>query len=138
MKQFGTHIYLWIGTNNMSEEDYYQYFKLDYIEEDIYSENYKVCDFCKDIGEKDYDEDFLFTPKPLKKNVPVVSLVKDFFTVDFEKIIKASDDLGIKEANAFFGYATPDAHKENGCLHISKPYKKHYNDLVFIGKFLYC
>jgi hypothetical protein len=137
VKQFGTHIYLWIGINNKSEDEYSQYFKLDYIEGNIYSKKYKVCNFCKDIGEKYYDEDFILTPKPLKKNIPVGLLIKDFFTIDNEKIIKASYAVGIKKANAFFGYATPDAHKEEGCLNISKPYKEYYNELVFIGKFVY-
>jgi glycosylphosphatidylinositol transamidase (GPIT) subunit GPI8 len=137
VKEFGTHIYLWVGINNKSVDDYFQYFNLDYIEENIYSERYKVCDFCKDIGEKYYDEDFILTPKPLSENVPVEVLIKDFFSIEREKIIKTLSDMGIHEANAFFGYATPDARKESSCLHIEKPYKEYYNGLVFVGKFIY-
>ena len=72
------------------------------IQKEIFTvKKYKVCNFCKDIGEKYYDEDFILTPKPLNKNIPIGLLIKDFFTIDNEKIIKASYAVGIKKLMLF-------------------------------------
>jgi len=53
-------IHLWIGTSNRTKEEYQQYFELDYSAEgDFKTPNYKLCQFCKDIGKQWYDEDFI-------------------------------------------------------------------------------
>ena len=49
-------IFLWIGRTSKSQKQFDEYFELDYSED---RQNRKVCGFCKDIGEKWYDEDFI-------------------------------------------------------------------------------
>ena len=134
--KLSTDVYIWIGTTNKNEEEYYKYFEIDY-KEDIDSQSYKPCQFCKDIGEKWYDEDFIFLPEPLEKEVSIEKLLEDSIVLDIGNVIKECHRLGIKKANAMFGYATPDGYSDKSCLHISTPYKNSYNDLKFIGKFLH-
>nr|WP_306309658.1 immunity 22 family protein [Xenorhabdus yunnanensis] len=44
-------VHLWIGSNFSSEDEYMEYFQLDYsVEGDFENPNYKICQFCKDIG----------------------------------------------------------------------------------------
>lgn len=51
-------IHAWVGANFSSEDDYLKYFELDYsVESD--DPAYKVCGFCRDIGVRWYDEDFI-------------------------------------------------------------------------------
>lgn len=51
---------LWIGNNFSSEDDYIRYFELDYSTDgDIDDPDYKICGFCKELGIKWYDEDFI-------------------------------------------------------------------------------
>ena len=48
-------IFLWLGNTYKTEQEFYDYFKLDYSE----NEDKQVCGFCLDIGKKWYDEDFI-------------------------------------------------------------------------------
>jgi len=135
-EEVGTHVYVWIGTTDKDEADYYKYFELDYSYE--YGDKRTIiCGFCKDIGEKWYDEDFAFFPSPLAQAVSIEKLLEDSIILDKENVIERCNALGIKKANTIFGYATPDSYTDEGCLHISQPYKDSYNGLKFIGKFLY-
>ncbi|WP_275389799.1 immunity 22 family protein, partial [Xenorhabdus bovienii] len=53
-------VHLWIGNNFSSEDEYMKYFELDYsVEGNFDDPNYKLCQFCKDIGLQWYDEDFI-------------------------------------------------------------------------------
>ena len=132
----GTHVYVWIGTTCKREEDYYNYFTIDCTYE-IDDPNYKPCGFCKDVGERWYDEDFIFCTPPLKKEVEIAELLNDSIILNKEDVVKKCKEIGIIKANTIFAYATPDDYSEEGCLHISKPYKESYNDLKYIGKFLH-
>lgn len=132
----GTHVYIWIGTTYKSETEYYEYYKLDYTYE-LDDQDYRVCEFCKDVGEKWYDEDFIFLQTPLEKEVNIIDLLEDTIVLDKEHVIQKCNELGIKKANAIFGYATPDDHYKEGCLYLSHPYKDSYNGLKYIGRFLH-
>jgi hypothetical protein len=135
-EELGTHVYVWIGTTDKNEEEYYKYFELN-CEYELDDPNYQVCGFCKDIGEKWYDEDFAFFPPPLEEEVSITELLEDSIVFDKENVVKKCNELGIKKANAMFGYATPDDFTEKGCLHVTAPYKENYNGLRYIGKFFH-
>ena len=53
-------VHVWIGSNHESGSDYLQHFSLDYSTDgDFNDPSYQVCDFCKMIDMKWYDEDFI-------------------------------------------------------------------------------
>ena len=123
--------YLWIGTNFMPIEKYNKYFELDYSTEDLDDPDYKVCDFCKDIGDNWYDEDFLAYPEPLKKEVDIGKLIDKLIFSKLnckQEIINRCHSLGITKANALFFYKASE-------LTLKKPYKENYNGLKYIGIF---
>lgn len=124
-------VHLWIGTNFAPEEEYNAYFELDYSTEgDFESPKYRVCQFCKDIGELWYDEDFIGIIPRLDEEVELDELLVEAAVVDTElkKIKKVCLSLGIKKANAIFWYA-------DGDVTVPKPYKDSYNGLKYIGLF---
>jgi len=135
-EKLNTHDYVWIGSTNKSREEFLKYFELD-CEHELGDPEYIPCGFCRDCGEKWYDEDFLYIEGPLEKEVPIVELLKYAIVSDRDKdkIIQKCNELGISKANTIIGYGTPDDYMENGCFHVSKPYKNSYNGLKFIGKF---
>ncbi len=56
-------VHLWLGVNFTEEEDYMKYFEIDYSSDyEIDDPQYPVCQFCTDIGERWYDEDFWHDP----------------------------------------------------------------------------
>lgn len=122
-------VHLWIGTTEKSEEEYAAYFELDY---SVYLDDptYKVCAFCKDIGQVWYDEDFLGNMPILESAVNLDELLLESATdkSELEKIKKICADLGIEKANALLWYA-------DGTIVVPKPYKKSYNGLKYIGLF---
>lgn len=123
--------YLWIGTNFMPIEKYNKYFELDYSTEDLDDPDYKVCDFCKDIGDNWYDEDFIGYPEPLKKEVDIGKLIDKLISPGLDcrqAIIDKCHSLGITKANALFWYEASE-------LTLKKPYKENYNGLKYIGIF---
>jgi hypothetical protein len=122
--------YLWIGTNFMPVEEYNKYFELDYTEE-LDSPEYKVCPFCKDIGDDWYDEDFIGYPKPLQKEIDVGELIDELISPDADcrqEIIEKCHQLGITKANALVWYKASE-------VELQKPYKENYNQLKYIGVF---
>jgi hypothetical protein len=122
--------YLWIGTNFMPVEEYNKYFELDYTEE-LDSPEYKVCPFCKDIGDNWYDEDFIGYPKPLQKEIDVGELIDKLISPGLEcrqEIIEKCHQLGITKANALVWYKASE-------VELQKPYKENYNQLKYIGVF---
>jgi len=132
------YVYLWIGITEQSEESFLKYFKLDCLEQDIDSPNYKVCSFCRDVGEKWYDEDFQCFHSPLKDHVNVGELLEILYSgVDeneYAKIFSRCKDLGIEKANALFSYTVSD--DENDWLEIIDEQKR-FNDLYYVGRFLH-
>ncbi|MFJ4384682.1 immunity 22 family protein [Pseudomonas sp. NPDC089408] len=120
-------VHVWIGTNFSSEEDYLKYFELDYTQ-DLDDSSYKVCGFCKDIGERWYDEDFIGIIPRKSEEVSLEEILKDA-AVDRDCIedIKAEClRLGITKANAIFWYS-------DGATVISEPLKANYNGLKYVG-----
>lgn len=100
-------VYLWIGSNFSSEEEYMHYFELDYSAEDgIDSPNYRVCEFCKDLGIVWYDEDFIGVIPRFDNNVTLDEVLVDAAVDESEiPLIKAKcEALGINSANAIFWY----------------------------------
>ncbi|EMT5587514.1 TPA: immunity 22 family protein [Providencia stuartii] len=124
-------IHLWIGSNFLPEEQYISYFQLDYsVEGDFDDPNYKICQFCKDVGLKWYDEDFIGIIPRHKEDVSLDDILVDAAVDDSElNIIKEKcNNLGIKKANAIFWYQNED-------FEIKKPIKDFYNGLKYIGLF---
>jgi hypothetical protein len=128
-------VHVWIGTTHQSEEEYYKYFELDYSVECIDDPEYIVCPFCKDIGEKWYDEDFLLAAKPMEQEVPLNKLINEVLIEQSEvnKIIDKCNKIGITKANAIFTYAIC---KYNELTISEESIKESYNGLKYIGLFL--
>lgn len=124
-------VYLWLGITNKSEEEFNQYFELDYSTEgDFDNPNYKVCGFCKDTGQLWYDEDFIgyiwFDEK-----LSITEILEDEAPIDeteWKKIKKICKELGITKANAIIWYS-------DASFEISQPYKDNYCGLQYIGLF---
>jgi hypothetical protein len=123
-------IHLWIGKTEKEEDEYLKYYELDYSTEgDFDDPDYIVCQFCQDIGEKWYDEDFIgiiplfdeeLSIKDILKQVPIAN-------EDIGNVVSKAEE-GIFSGNAVF-YLTDSE------VEIPKPYKVSYNDLSYIGKF---
>lgn len=124
-------IHLWIGKTDKEEDEYLKYFELDYSTEgDFDDPEYEVCQFCKDIGEKWYDEDFIgiiplfnneLSIKEILKQVPIAN-------EEIKNVVSKAEGLGVLSGNAVF-YLTDSE------VELPKPYKSNYNDLRYIGKF---
>jgi len=54
-------VHVWIGISTVDNGTFNEYFKIDYSDpdRDIDDTNYRICEFCKDINEKVYDEDWI-------------------------------------------------------------------------------
>jgi len=121
-------VHIWVGINY--NEDYDEYFNLDYSDNrDIDSPDYKVCRFCKDIGVKWYDEDWIsVTQGPELVDIDV--LLDDDLCVTEEilsVIKKICIEKGFQMANAMFTYTNPNI--------IIEDMNKTYNQLSYIGAF---
>lgn len=124
-------VHLWMGTSHKSEEDYQAYFEIDYSTEgDFDSPDYKVCGFCKDIGEVWYDEDFIGIIDRTKKPVPVADWLTELAidASEHEKVLAICVEKGIAKANAVFWY-------QDASLTLPEPHKNDYNELHYIGVF---
>ncbi|WP_306351431.1 immunity 22 family protein [Flavobacterium sp. '19STA2R22 D10 B1'] len=124
-------VHLWIGSNFSSEENYMEYFKLDYsVEGDFDNPDYKLCGFCKDIGTQWYDEDFIGII-PRQDNEVTLDEILIEAAIDQDEWIsvkKHCDKLGIKKANALFWYQDAE-------LTIDESINNQYNELKYIGVF---
>ncbi|PIT17345.1 hypothetical protein BGI32_02910 [Snodgrassella alvi] len=115
----------------MPVEEYNKYFELDYVAEELDDPDYKVCGFCKDVGNNWYDEDFIGYPKPLKKEIDVGELIDKLISPELDcrqDIIEKCHQLGITKANALVWYKASE-------VALKKPYKENYNGLKYIGVF---
>ncbi|MEB3900375.1 immunity 22 family protein [Pseudomonas putida] len=120
-------VHVWVGTNFSSEVDYLKYFELDH-SVDLDDPAYKVCGFCRDIGIKWYDEDFIGIMPRRAKEVSLDEILMDA-AVDSEHINALKVEclkLGINKANAIFWYS-------DAGTSISKPLKLNYNGLKYVG-----
>jgi len=124
-------IHVWIGTTFTLEKEYQKYFELDYSTKgDFEDPNYKLCGFCKDIGEVWYDQDFIGKIPRFDEEVSLEKILEESSTdpEEWDKIKCACKEFGIEKANAIFWYADRD-------LAVPKPYKEEYNGLKYIGMF---
>ncbi|MBI6783150.1 immunity 22 family protein [Pseudomonas syringae] len=124
-------VHLWVGTNFSSESDYKKYFELDYSTEgDFDDPNYKLCDFCKDVNTKWYDEDFIGIIPRRETEVEIDEILNDAAIDQSERVRAetACKSLGILKANAIFWYADAD-------LVVSPSANNSYNGLSYIGIF---
>lgn len=124
-------VHLWIGTSFRPEEEYMAYFELDYSAEgDFDDPDYKVCQFCKDIGKVWYDQDFIGIIPRLEDEVDLDEVLTEAAVDQNElgKVKKICADYGIIKANAIFWYA-------DGSLVIPTSGQKEYNGLRYIGLF---
>ncbi len=124
-------VHLWIGTTHQPEAKYQRYFEIDYSTEgDLDDPNYKICGFCRDIGEVWYDEDFIGIIPRSETEVSIDEILTEaaIDVADYDDIKSICNALGIEKANAIFWYA-------DASLTISEPYKENYNGLKYIGLF---
>lgn len=117
-------IFLWLGNSTKTEQEFNNYFKLDYSE----NENKEICGFCLDIGKKWYDEDFIGYLK-FPDNTDILEILEEVPINSSEKeiVIKKCNELGLNTANAVYWYS--------GEIETPKS-DKTYNDLNFIGEFM--
>jgi hypothetical protein len=125
-------IHIWIGSSQKTEDEFNEYFELDYSTEgDFDDPKFKICQFCKDIDQKWYDEDFIGILPFYAKEISVAEILKNDIPInsgDLATAVEECNKLGIKMANAVF-YLT-DAE-----VVIKKPYKENYNGLKYIGMY---
>jgi Immunity protein 22 len=130
MKQM-SEIHLWIGKTKKEEEEYLKYFELDYSTEgDFNDPNYIVCQFCKDIGEKWYDEDFMGIIPIFDEELVIKDILKQvpISNDEIDNVVSKAESLGVFLGNAVFYLTDAD-------IDLPEPYKNNYNDLKYIGKF---
>jgi Immunity protein 22 len=122
-------VHLWIGSTFKPKSEYDKYFELDLLN-DIDSPKYVACQFCKDIGDDWYDEDFIGIIPRRKKEIDLSTILIDaaIDQREWPKVMAICADYGITKANAIFWYA-------DGRLKLPKPYKADYNGLRYIGVF---
>ncbi|EOV9543741.1 immunity 22 family protein [Cronobacter sakazakii] len=124
-------VHLWIGNNFSSEDDYMRYFELDYSTDgDTDDPDYNVCGFCRDLGIKWYDVDFIGIIPRENKEVSLYDLLEEAAVDESEKenvksIYYAS---GIQKANALVWYA-------DSALDVKPDPSVSYNGLKYIGLF---
>lgn len=124
-------VHVWIGTNFSPESEYQQYFELDYSTEDGFDDpDYRICGFCKDVGVKWYDEDFIGIIARRDQEVTVDDILQDapIDASDWARAKAACAALGITQANAIFWYTDGDGV-------ISVPPENTYNGLRYLGLF---
>ncbi|XTZ38661.1 immunity 22 family protein [Salmonella enterica] len=124
-------VHLWLGTNFQPESEYKKYFELDYsVEGDFDDPAYKLCQFCRDIGTKWYDEDFIGIIPRKDSEIDLDTILDDAAVDESEKktIIEECKKKGLNRANAIFWYADSQ-------LKLSEPIKDSYNGLKYIGLF---
>jgi len=133
-----THVHIWIGTSTKELEEYFDYFELDYKIDDINDPEYKVSQFANDIGQRHYNEEFVFHPAIKDELMDVGTLLESSLLdeSEYDNVVNRCKELGITEANACFTYYTPDNEDINKVMKIRKPFEKSYNDLQYIGLYL--
>jgi hypothetical protein len=124
-------IHIWIGTTNQTEEEYLKYFELDYSTEgDFEDPKYKLCQFCKDIDTKWYDEDLIGIIPVFNKEISILDLLKEIPLNDSEinNALSVCEKTNLINANAIFYFTDSE-------MTIKQPYKESYNGLKYIGMF---
>lgn len=123
-------VHVWVGINNSDDEAFESYFELDYDNPDMDIDDYiyKVCQFCLDINEKWYDEDFIGVYKEDSMvNVRVLLEELSVSQDTMEVIQNICIKKGLENVNAMFYYMDPEIEVTDK--------NKLYNELHYIGKF---
>jgi hypothetical protein len=125
-------VHVWVGIN-FNEEEFDKYFEMDSNpkHDDIYAPEYEVCQFCKDIGELIYDEDWIgvYVPAEGMAVVDIDIILKELqvYPKVFEEIKKICIEKGYKKSNIMFYYYDAEL--------VIKDIDKLYNRLSYIGVF---
>lgn len=116
-------IFLWLGKTSKTEQEFNEYFKLDYSE----NENKKICGFCQDIEKRWYDEDFIGYIK-FQNSVEILEILKEvpINKTEKESVVEKCKEIGLNNANAVYWYSDEITPNPN----IS------YNGLKYIGEYL--
>ncbi len=111
-------IHLWIGNINISEEQYDEYFDQDE----------ETCGFCIDIGEEEYDEDFMGAIPKYDKMLNIEDILEDTILSkeEYQKVISICEQKKLNKVNATFYYSDAELKPGN---------EKMYNGLHYIGLF---
>ena len=121
-------VYLWLGLTNLSQNDFEEYFKLDYsVEGNFEDPNYKICGFCKDIDELWYDQDFIGYIK-YDEAMTIIDILEEapIDEGDRKQIDSIAKKIGLGKVNAIYWYSGE----------INPPIQdKIYNYLKYIGEF---
>jgi hypothetical protein len=117
-------IFLWLGVTSNNQEQFDEYFELDY-SEDI--DNRKICGFCQDIGKKWYDEDFIGYLR-FNEEITILTILQQvpINEKDKSKVLDRCKDLGIELVNSVYWYS--------GEIEVPSKDKK-YNELFYIGEY---
>ncbi|MHA8113676.1 immunity 22 family protein [Kosakonia cowanii] len=104
-------VHLWIGSNYDSEEQYHSYFALDYSTDgDFDDPAYQVCPFCRYLGIKWYDEDFIGIIPREAEDVALDEILQEA-AIDKDEISKVKaicSASGIEKTNAILWYSSGD------------------------------
>lgn len=122
--------HVWVGINNADDETFEKYFELDYDAPDMDIDDplYKVCQFCLDINEKWYDEDYIGVYK--EDDMVGVRVLLEELPVSQETLLEIQDiciKKGLENVNAMFYYMDSEIDVAD--------INKLYNQLTYIGKF---
>ena len=121
-------VHIWVGSSSKSDKEFGKYFKLDDQNKDLDSPNYKICQFCLDLGLTTYDDDFIGVYKT--EDIQKVSIFLEELSVsdtEYKKIDQLCLEKGFSKINAMFYYTDSE-------LEIRDSEKK-YNDLTYLGYF---
>ncbi len=113
-------VHIWIGTTSKNEDEFDRYF----------DQNNDLCQFCKDAGIEQYDEDFIGIIPVFESETDIRDILAEV-PIDEKCIdlaVSNSTKLGIQKANAVF-YLTDSS------VSIEGYDNKLYNDLRYIGMF---
>ncbi|MFJ4068640.1 immunity 22 family protein [Pseudomonas sp. NPDC089996] len=117
--------------NFSPEEEYLKYFEIDYTSDyEIDDPRYPICQFCADVSERWYDEDFIgiISRKPVLVGGDAMLGESAIDASEWRRVKAVCARLGIVKMNAMFWYS-------DGSFNISTPLKEYYNGLRYIGLF---
>ncbi len=116
-------IFLWLGNTTKNQQQFDEYFKIDYTE----NSNREICGFCQDIGEEWYDEDFIgYLRFDEKMSVSEVLKLVPISLDDVNKVLEKCKKMNINSVNSVYWYS--------GEIAIPSENKK-YNELFYFGEY---
>jgi len=111
-------IHIWIGITELEEDKYDRYF----------DQEKGVCGFCQDIGQEEYDEDFMGAIPLYREPKDILLILSDIALAasEYESVVSACLDKNISKANAVFYYSDKT---------LSLDADRKFNGLCYIGAF---